>query len=402
WKQILLDREEWLADRGIRYLLIPPPNKIMIYPEFLPDRIRKRAGKTNLEQFLEYLAEPPIFRSVIDLRPPLLAAKKEHQVYFKGDTHWNLEGAYVGYVAIMNAIRRWFPEMKPVPREQMVKTPKQLSGDLTYTLNLADRYRETYLFLSPPNAEEVIRYEKFAGYPQPDTADQKFRRGVLFTNENPLQQRTALFISDSFGSAMRDFLAPHFKRIIFVKNARFEDMKRLIEIEKPDIVFDLNVARGLYVAMGENIEIRDYILKKHHSSRSTVVDITTENFRTKLSGSAQVDLLEGQGATLQAYGIDPQLYFDLSQQTSNDNLSIYCEITSPASTPFRIYYQTKDQPYYSGEKMVSHPLRAGRNSFYLRIYEPILFGSIRVDPGELPGRYALNKLTISSESSPRL
>ncbi|MGW8192897.1 MAG: hypothetical protein ACWGOX_01405, partial [Desulforhopalus sp.] len=24
WKQILLDREEWLADRGIRYLLIPP------------------------------------------------------------------------------------------------------------------------------------------------------------------------------------------------------------------------------------------------------------------------------------------------------------------------------------------------------------------------------------------
>lgn len=393
WKQILSDRQEWLEDQGIRYLFIPAPNKVMIYPEFLPDIILKKRGRTNLEQFLEYLSRPPAFTGVIDLRPALLAAKKEGQLFHKGDTHWNFDGAYVGYAMIMETLRRWFPELAPVPKEQLIRTYEKLSGDLTYTLNLAKMYEEDHWLLTRPDEDRLINYQKFAGYPQPDTPYQKFRRGTLFYNENPDQQRKAIFISDSFGSAMRNFLAPHFKRIVFVKDARFEDLKRLIEVEKPDVVMDLNVARGLHVAMGENIEIRDYVLNKHKASRQMVLDVTPDSLPQSLSRSAQVELV---GDKVKASAGDPQLYFDLPKEAPKGTLNIYCEITCPFDTQLKLYFQTADHPYFSEAKRLTHNLRKGRNSFYLRLYEPNVLNTLRLDPGEQPGEYGLERFTVTS------
>lgn len=398
WKQILLDREEWLNDQGIKYLFIPAPNKVMIYPEYLPDRILDKSGPTKLDQVLNHLAKPPSFTSVLDLRPALLSSKKDCQLYFKGDTHWNMDGAYIGYASIIEAIRGWFPELTPIPKEQLIRTYERMSGDLTYTLNLAEMYAENRSMLTIPDADKLIKHQKFAGYPQPDTPYQKFRRGVLFTNENPARQRTAVFISDSFGSGMRDFLAPHFKRIVFVKDARFEDMKKLIEIEKPDIVFDLNVARGINIALGENIEIRNYILEKHHDKRQKLLaDISGENLSKKLSHSSQIDLAGNDTTKISARGNDPQLYFDLPKDTSKGTLNIYCQIVSSADTPFRLFFQTADQQFYTETKKVSYDLRKGRNSFYLRIYEPILLDRLRLDPGEQPGAYDIERFTIFAE-----
>lgn len=395
WKQILADRVEWLNDQGIRYLLIPAPNKVMIYPEYLPDHILAKRGTTNLEQFLRYLAQPPSFTNVVDLSPPLLAAKKDRQLYHKGDTHWNFDGAYIGYVTIIEAMRQWFPELSPVPLEELIRNHEKLSGDLTYTLNLARMYEEDNWTLTRLDEKKLIQYQKFAGYPQPDTPDQKFRRGTLFYNENPSQQRKAIFISDSFGSAMRNFLAPHFKRIVFVKDARFEDLKKLIEVEKPDIVLDLNVARGLHVAMGENIEIRDYVLNKNQHKRQMVLDVTRETLQNSLSHSSQIRVVDGR---ILATAGDPQLYFELPRQAADATLNIYCEIISPCDTLFKLFFETGDHQYFSEKKRLTHNLRKGRNSFYLRLYEPIT-GKIRLDPGEAPGEYSMERLTISAEGT---
>jgi hypothetical protein len=175
-------------------------------------------------------------------------------------------------------------------------------------------------------------------------------------------------------------------------------MKKLIEIEKPDIVFDLNVARGIHVALGENIEIRDYILEKHHNKRQEIlVNITAENFSKKLSRSSQIDLIGNNTTKISANGNDPQLYFDLPKETSKKTLNIYCQITSPADTLFKLFFQTADHQFYDETKKVSHSLRKGRNSFYLRIYEPVLLDKFRLDPGEQPGAYDIERFTIFAE-----
>ncbi|MFN8461674.1 MAG: hypothetical protein U0X93_07900 [Anaerolineales bacterium] len=50
-------------------------------------------------------------QQVIDLRPALLAAKSERQVYYATDTHWNDYGAYIAYSAIMNELRKTNPNL---------------------------------------------------------------------------------------------------------------------------------------------------------------------------------------------------------------------------------------------------------------------------------------------------
>ncbi|MFN8387050.1 MAG: hypothetical protein U0X92_11595 [Anaerolineales bacterium] len=50
-------------------------------------------------------------QQVIDLRPALLTAKSERQVYYATDTHWNDYGAYIAYSAIMNELRKTDPKI---------------------------------------------------------------------------------------------------------------------------------------------------------------------------------------------------------------------------------------------------------------------------------------------------
>lgn len=397
WKEILLDRDEWLKDQQIRYLFILPPNKIMIYPEYLPERIRKRAGTTNLQLLLDELAAPPQFRDILDLRPALLAAKSSNQLYHKGDTHWNFDGSYVAYVEIMKRLGQWFDDMQPVAKESLIPEHQTLSGDLTYTLNLAQMYRENITILHRPDEEKVINFRRFPGYPQPNQPYQIFNKGTLWVNENPAKKISAVFISDSFGSALRNYLAPHFKKIIHVRDARFEDMKRLIEEEHPDVILDLNVARGFYVALRENIEIRDYILAKNHKTRVIVQDITPQNLPDNLTGSRNVHLETSEGKM--TVGHDPQLYLKLPEVLPAKPLTVYCQVESSSDSFLTLYYQTKDHLYFGEDQKIITKMRRGPNALYFRIFEPVAGSTIRLDIAELPGRYALQRFTLSVERS---
>lgn len=400
WKQILLDRQEWLADQGIHYLFIPPPNKIMIYPEYLPDRILQRRGRTNLDQFVERLNTPPVFTGLLDLRKPLLDAKNTGQLYLKADTHWNFDGSYVAYLEIMARLQQWFPEMRPIPKEQMVVEEIQISGDISKMLNLASMYEETFRVLHIPDGENLVNFKDFKGYPQPATLEQHFRTGKLFTNENPTQKHTALFISDSFGTALREYLCAHFRRIIFVKDARFEDLKKLIEIEQPEVVIDINVARGLYVALGENKEITRYIMEKHGTRENILLDIDAGQLQNTVKEVVNAHLTgAGKETTIETTEQDPQLIFDLGDGMSQSTLHIQCTISSPVNTTMRLYFHREGDTRYKEKHMISAKLRKGINSIFLRLYDPIQLESLRLDPGEKPGQYRIDRLLISQESS---
>jgi len=57
----------------------------------MPDRIRKFSRLSRMDQFLNYLGKHTKIVAP-DLRPALLAAKKDYQVYPKKDTHWSEPG----------------------------------------------------------------------------------------------------------------------------------------------------------------------------------------------------------------------------------------------------------------------------------------------------------------------
>jgi len=87
-----------LREKNIRFLVASPPNASTIYQDKLPDWARNPGQPTEYDLLLDRLAALGVH--AIDLRPALLAARGEGDVYFRQDTHW----APLGMVAAFNLI----------------------------------------------------------------------------------------------------------------------------------------------------------------------------------------------------------------------------------------------------------------------------------------------------------
>ncbi|HRQ31863.1 MAG TPA: hypothetical protein PLM89_02020, partial [Anaerolineales bacterium] len=101
---------ESYAQRGIKLLIVVSPNKNTIYPERVPDQIPVFGTTSKLDQAVNYL-QANGKTQIIDLRPALLAAKAERQIYYATDTHWNDYGAYIAYSAIMEELNKTNPNL---------------------------------------------------------------------------------------------------------------------------------------------------------------------------------------------------------------------------------------------------------------------------------------------------
>jgi hypothetical protein len=105
-------RHDYLAARGIAYVVAIVPDKSTIYPEYLPSWVTHVQGGTGLDRFYSALHEYPDLK-VLDLRPALIEAKARERQYFKTDSHWNYLGATTGYELLIGAVKSLVPS---VPR----------------------------------------------------------------------------------------------------------------------------------------------------------------------------------------------------------------------------------------------------------------------------------------------
>jgi hypothetical protein len=90
-----------LKRRGIRFLVTVPPNSSTIYQDYLPIWAQRGGRKTEYDLFLEDLAAQDV--KAIDLRPALMAARKEGRVYRINDSHWTPPGTLAGFNAVVEA-----------------------------------------------------------------------------------------------------------------------------------------------------------------------------------------------------------------------------------------------------------------------------------------------------------
>jgi alginate O-acetyltransferase complex protein AlgJ len=397
WKQTLEDRKNWLAARGIHYLLVVPPNKSMVYPEFLPDRIIKRKRTNNLDRLHDALAAAPTFKEVVDLRQVLLAAKNKELVYHKSDTHWNLAGSYAAYSAIITHLSREFPELTPVPRQMMEeKTGTLQGGDLSSVLSLRDKYYEPNPEISPPPGIKSGPWRPVEFVAMKDTPRQGFRTGRILLGGTEGKKLTTMVLADSFGSALMDFLAVHFKKIYKVNGARCEDLTEMILREKPDVIIDVSGARRMQTAMEESVEVRDEMIEHQIANSSPTLNVTAENLAAHLTSIAdlQIDQQSNNGVVLRATGGDPQIRLSAESRLSTDIVSIKCVIDSPAATDFAFYYRNAEDKEYSEKKVYVAKLVRGENTILFRLYTPIRLDSLRIDPGTATGRYILKQFTL--------
>lgn len=226
WERSIHQRRQWLESQGIRYLAVFAPNKHSIYPEYLPATLRSVGGPSRYELLAGNLRQE-LGESWIDLHAPLRAAKRRELVYERTGSHWNARGAYLAYSEILGPLRRWFPDLRPVPWERLEMTDYG-TPDLARMLAL-----ESITDEPRPGPAAGVRYPRVA-----------VRRngGVVTEQDDPSLPRAVVF-HDSFAVSLIPYLAEHFSYAVFQWRGRFDG--ELIRRVRPDLVIEERVERRL-------------------------------------------------------------------------------------------------------------------------------------------------------------
>ena len=221
----LESRRKRLESMGIDFLIVIAPDKHTIYPEYLPDNIRRRGPcPPRLSQVVDYLKKNSTIR-VLDLRDVLTTEKKRSPflLYLQTDSHWSAYGAFIGYQEIMKALGK-----QPLQQSDFEWVEKSSEGgDLAVELTLADRLTEKRrVFASTRMESQLTRHIDQYGPPFNDVYER-----VLNKNQNLPK---LVLLQDSFGDAAARFIPFNFREsVLFPTNyITYEVVQR----EKPDIL----------------------------------------------------------------------------------------------------------------------------------------------------------------------
>jgi alginate O-acetyltransferase complex protein AlgJ len=233
WRRLLEGRRDWLRVRGARYLLVLPPDKNRVYPEYLPAWLERDGRPGKVQQLVDYMRAHSTVE-VLDLTEALTQAKKLQSAYFQTDTHWNLFGGFVAYRAVIEALSRQWPGLRPLPLDTFTwKAAPPPQTDLARILGRPEAYPETnsvnYVALKPFTAPKVL----FDTVRFPHHGPEETRPCYTL---NPKGSGKAMVFHDSFACVWYGFLGQHFKEVVYLW--QYDWNKPLIEREKPDLVID--------------------------------------------------------------------------------------------------------------------------------------------------------------------
>lgn len=238
WRRVVTQRRDWLAERGIAYLLVLVPDKHLIYSEYMPDSLPRTTDIDPLGQLSHHLRSTTDVE-VLDLRPPLIDAKGQDRIYHKTDSHWNDVGAYTAYRAIHAQLQVMLAALADVPPVRIERGHHVEAGlGLASTVGLAERYPEEVL-------EARIIEPRATTKPEPVTAPSKpadVLRKIEYDQPDRSLPRAVMF-RDSFGNALIPYVAEDFSHIVYVWGRDIDP--DLVIRERPDVVIQEIVGRFL-------------------------------------------------------------------------------------------------------------------------------------------------------------
>ncbi|MCW5204336.1 hypothetical protein VU02_00135 [Desulfobulbus sp. N2] len=397
----LIDRRDWFARLGVRYLFVPVPNKISIYDEYLPDRIQGGRGTTFYEQFTSFLERDLHFENFVNLYPVLRENKQGEQLYFKTDTHWSNAGALLAFHQIMKRCSDWFPEgIEYMADKEVVRENVQFSGDLSRLMHqekTVSEYVDVVSVAAPCAQKRNIHPSPASQYVQ--GADVPASR---LPTENGCSEKklTALVVHDSFGRPLHRYFNERFKKVIYSQFIKLDKLQDLILQERPDIVIEIWVARNLGRTLTPNpAEWTSKVLEGQYAASETVrmrIDESLDLQRISLRNDVSLER-HADGLLIQALGDDPFFVLPFTPPKTAERYLVEVVLDSPQDTIFALYFTTGENirdivPH----QVVEQKIHKGRNRFFLRLPHPDVRGLLRLDPGKTAGNYLLHSLTVKA------
>jgi hypothetical protein len=381
WKADIESRRDWLRAHGVEYVFAIAPNKQTIYPELVPD-VLAQLGPTRLDQLAAYMRANSDVRFV-DMRPALIAEKQHDQgddaVYYPLGSHWTWRGGWVGWNEIARSIADKWPALKPVPREELVRTEaSESAGD--------SMARNSYI-------DDLVHQRTFFyDTPQSDVVLTRNGEGEIVHSHRPDESLpTTIFLHDSFGGWLLPFAALGSSTMRAFWQHAFP--KETVLIDHPDVVVQMYTERvlvwGLVKLAPENdpVDPADFrkLAKLWGPIDGSIATLPPTEGAVRLTRKDADIEIEQSGAS----GV---IDLPVADVPRGQQLALHVDVTAPAQTVMTMFYQLSHDRRFARTRMAMMVLEPGRNDLCFRLRMPDVWGPIKMRVGESKGTYVLHSL----------
>jgi alginate O-acetyltransferase complex protein AlgJ len=254
WKTTLEKRNNFVNSKGGKYYVFISPIKATIYPENLPKNYPQPADKKKTEQLVEYMDKNSEVK-IVYFKESLLEEKRKNnaKIYQSTDSHWNLNGAYIGYVDIMSKIKNDFPETEIYSKDDFeISTRNDLISDLSMAMGIGSLLREKdFPTYSPkPNLPIVTEINKgVIPYNLDKESENTFF--VEYKNSNTKLPKAVVFHS-SYHDMLSSFTNLNYSEAYYYKYT-VDFNKKIIEEKNPNIVIQEFSEQSLFITPRDNL-----------------------------------------------------------------------------------------------------------------------------------------------------
>jgi alginate O-acetyltransferase complex protein AlgJ len=240
---------EFLKTKGISYYVFSTPKKEIIYPEYLPKKFRDLlCGTSRLDIFIKNFVDHNS-TTIINPNDELLAYKNSKYLFYKTDTHWNEDAAFIATTKLFKEIKKNEQDLKipTLSNFEIYKNPinNYIIGDISLFMSIPWNYQDASSFNSyAPLSEKNFKYQKLDDQMQP-TEEYRFYETYALTtypkyrvnNPKALNNKRVLMIGDSFAWAMTPFLTETFTQVDYISlGDDFNVDKDVVSKVQPDII----------------------------------------------------------------------------------------------------------------------------------------------------------------------
>jgi hypothetical protein len=254
-------------DTGVDSYLLIGPDKPSVAEDYVPGIFR--ATETSRIS----LNTRTLSTSASVANPITEISMSTLPTYYKTDSHWNLNGAYLGYRKLMSVLQesRVTDAIKMVQlNESDFKVTQHPGGDLSAFLYSRDQF--TDIEVSPRQkltgrlvkvGSQEATVETWSLMP---TLYQPPGDPLVYENQSSLNRQSVLWVGDSFSTSMTSYMFSSFRQIVFLHSANMADLnsvKSLISEHNVDLVVFTIVERSL---MSDTLPIFSLVVEKQADS----------------------------------------------------------------------------------------------------------------------------------------
>lgn len=207
----LTKMKEYFNNRGIECYYILIPNKEIVCADYMPDTIIRLNKETKTRALANYLWANTDIQLVYP-EDVLIEKSKDHQLFYKTDTHLNQQGAFVVFQELMEMAYGQREELEDVSFDINTTTH---AGDLANIAGVVDQY----------GLDTVYVFDKESANPE------------------MLQDKTVLMVGDSFSGFLSTIAKGYFTDVQWIYTQDFK-LSMVDEYDADVIVWETAMRRA--------------------------------------------------------------------------------------------------------------------------------------------------------------